>query len=252
MSALDLFASAMGAFLVIAVIALPYYLKRDIDLEEKLKQCQAQNRQLQASLKQTQQQLKKSKSENSKLKKELKNSIKFSLLGITTKKESFTIVIDMSGSMSSYTNIMVDTVSKILEPLKDHNKLQIIGYNGETSSPSFYYWNNNKKMLSMTKNNKTNALQYVKSLSSNFGGGTPTKPALEESLNYDGEAIILLTDGSPNTKASKIISHITQLNTNKKEIHTVAIGDYRSNKKLTEFLIQLATKNNGDFIGISK
>lgn len=38
MSALDLFASAMGAFLLIAVMALPYYLKVDPDLIEQIKQ----------------------------------------------------------------------------------------------------------------------------------------------------------------------------------------------------------------------
>ena len=37
MSALDLFASAMGAFLLIAVMALPYYLKVDPDLIEQVK-----------------------------------------------------------------------------------------------------------------------------------------------------------------------------------------------------------------------
>ncbi len=64
MSALDLFASAMGAFVLIAIIALPYYLKTDrtlISESKELKQqiqestkqlatCNANNEQLQARM----------------------------------------------------------------------------------------------------------------------------------------------------------------------------------------------------------
>lgn len=41
MSALDLFASAMGAFLLIAVMALPYYLKVDPDLIKQAQEAEA-------------------------------------------------------------------------------------------------------------------------------------------------------------------------------------------------------------------
>lgn len=63
MSALDLFASAMGAFMLIALIALPYYLKTDHSLiqqlreiREQLEQTQERNRQLDQQLAECRQQ----------------------------------------------------------------------------------------------------------------------------------------------------------------------------------------------------
>lgn len=56
-SALDLFASAMGAFLLIAVAALPYYLKTNPKLLQELQQTQQQLQQAQQENQQTQQQL---------------------------------------------------------------------------------------------------------------------------------------------------------------------------------------------------
>lgn len=45
MSALDLFASAMGAFLLISVMALPYYLKVDPDLVKQAQEAEAKAKQ---------------------------------------------------------------------------------------------------------------------------------------------------------------------------------------------------------------
>ena len=56
MSILDLFASAMGAFLIIMIILLPYYLKAG-DAEKLVVKLRAENAQLTQLLKQTQQQL---------------------------------------------------------------------------------------------------------------------------------------------------------------------------------------------------
>ena len=77
MSALDLFASAMGAFLLIAVMALPYYLKTDKSLVQdiqklkkkietisnKLSKCQSKNSELQEQNRQITQQNKKMQKE---------------------------------------------------------------------------------------------------------------------------------------------------------------------------------------------
>ena len=78
MSALDLFASAMGAFLLIAVIALPYYLKVDKDLikqvkviKKKLQQIETQNKQQKEKIKKLEQEKKKVEEENQKLQKKL-------------------------------------------------------------------------------------------------------------------------------------------------------------------------------------
>lgn len=67
MSALDLFASALGAFLVLTVVALPYYLKVDSDLIAQLKQCNGQLQSTQQQLQSTQQQLQQCQTQNQQL-----------------------------------------------------------------------------------------------------------------------------------------------------------------------------------------
>ncbi len=67
MSALDLFASAMGAFLLIAVMALPYYLKTDKDLVVQVEKLQKELHQIKALLQNVEKKLKKAEQENKKI-----------------------------------------------------------------------------------------------------------------------------------------------------------------------------------------
>ena len=254
MSALDLFASALGAFILITIILLPYYLKVDKDvtkenlqIKKALHECNKKIR----DIDKIKSKLKEVESKNKKLKKEIENAISFALLGITTKAKSFVILIDMSGSMKSYKSIIIETFNKIVEPMKDDIKIQIIGFQGDGSSSQLHNWNNPINLKMMDSANKNNSKNYVKLLSNKFGGGTPTHKALLEALKYNSEAILLLTDGAPNKNPNDIISDITQKNGLKKEINCVAIGDYRSNPILVEFLEILAKQNRGGFIGVS-
>ncbi len=70
MSALDLFASAMGAFLLIAVMALPYYLKVDPDLIEQVKQLKTEIVQNETKIATLQDELKKCREDGAKALKE--------------------------------------------------------------------------------------------------------------------------------------------------------------------------------------
>ena len=66
------------------------------------------------------------------------------------------------------------------------------------------------------------------------------------------EAIILLTDGAPSfNEPAKIVKHITALNGGKKEIYSIAIGEYRAMPILVEFLEALSRRNGGSFLGVS-
>lgn len=67
MSALDLFASAMGAFILIAVVALPYYLKTDKLLIENNKELTKQLKSTQESLAETKNALTECRLETSRL-----------------------------------------------------------------------------------------------------------------------------------------------------------------------------------------
>jgi hypothetical protein len=62
--------------------------------------------------------------------KALTHGVEFSILGISTKVKSFVIVVDMSGSMLQYENLMVQSVLEILSQLNETNQFAIVGYHG--------------------------------------------------------------------------------------------------------------------------
>ena len=71
MSALDLFASAMGAFLLIAVMALPYYLKTDHNLVAQIEAMTKKIAKIEETMKKSQQENKELKKQAKKMQKEL-------------------------------------------------------------------------------------------------------------------------------------------------------------------------------------
>jgi len=71
MSVVDLFASALGAFIVLFMVLLPYYLKVDPELIEQNQRLQQENQQLQAQNQDLQQQLAECQAENQRLQGEL-------------------------------------------------------------------------------------------------------------------------------------------------------------------------------------
>ncbi len=221
----------MGVFLLIAIVALPYYLKVDPDLVDQIGQMKEKITKLEV--------------EN----KRLRDQQIATLLGISTTAKSFVLVVDMSGSMEAYTDIVFETVEKIIKSFSDDYKLQIIGFHLENK---LLGWKTPYDLEKMDKSGKKSAIKYMHSLTRQFSGGTPTNLALEEALKYDVEAIILLTDGAPSfTKPSEIVRSITALNGGKKEIYSIAVGEYRAMPILVEFLEALSRQNGGSFLGVS-
>ncbi len=178
--------------------------------------------------------------------------VEFSILGISSEVKSFVIVVDMSGSMLQYENLMVESVLDILKPLDETNKFAIVGYHGNPQ-PVLWSYPTGNKLLPATEENIKLAEAFTHSLVRKFVGSTPTHFALQAALEYPSSAVILMSDGEPNTPPGFIIENITQLNQFRQtEIHTVAIGDYTHNRNLVLFMQTLARLNGGDFVGVSR
>lgn len=178
--------------------------------------------------------------------------VEFSILGLATEVKSFVIVIDMSGSMLSYTDLMINSVLEMLEPLDESNDFAIIGYHG-SPSPMLWTYPDRSGLVQATQANLNDAKSFVLSLARRFSGSTPTHYALLSALQYPADAVILLSDGEPDNAPGFIIQDVTGLNRyQNKEIHTVAIGDYTQNRGLVMFLQTLAKQNGGDFVGVSR
>jgi hypothetical protein len=295
-SAIDLFASALGAFILLVMLLFPYYRhagpddsfdrtqqvmeKRRLAAEE-LQDLRARQDELQSELDELTESNLGREQQVSRLREDLRNvrlqlaeipvditepieleepeppqalidGVEFSILGLATEVKSFVIVVDMSGSMLQYENLMVNSVLEVLEPLDESNEFAIIGYHGNPQ-PVLWSFPSNRGLVRATKENLELATSFTQSLVRKFVGSTPTHFAVQAALEYPSSAIILMSDGEPNTPPGYIIGSITELNRFRQtEIHTVAIGDYTHNRNLVLFMQTLARLNNGDFVGVSR
>lgn len=296
-SAIDLFASALGAFILLVMILFPYYRNAGDDAafsrtqeiqelrrlasgevanllaDQQVAQSEIQdineaNRGIEAQISRIRKQMADIKTQLAQepvIEPEpveeiieepepeaLTAGVEFSILGLATEAKSFVIVVDMSGSMLSYTDLMIKSVLELLEPLDDSNEFAIIGYQGNPS-PVLWTYPDQGGLVQGTPQNLDAARGFIQSLARRFAGSTPTHYAVLSAMQYPAKAIILLSDGEPDNAPGFIIQDVTGLNRyENKEIHTVAIGDYTQNRGLVMFLQTLARQNGGDFVGVSR
>jgi F0F1-type ATP synthase membrane subunit b/b' len=295
-SAIDLFASALGAFILLVMILFPYYrnagsddaFSRTQEIQERRRQASGEIADLLAAQQAAQSEVQELDEANrgieaalSRLRREmadiktqlaeepvvapepveeiieetepevLVSGVEFSILGLATEAKSFVIVVDMSGSMLSFTDLMIKSVLEVLDPLDSSNEFAIIGYQG---NPAPVLWTYPERgLVQGTPANLDAAREFTRSLARRFSGSTPTHYALLSALQYPADAIVLMSDGEPDNAPGFIIQDIATLNRyENKEIHTVAIGDYTQNRGLVMFLQTLARQNDGDFVGVSR
>jgi hypothetical protein len=296
-SAIDLFASALGAFILLVMLLFPYYrnagpdeaFSRTQEIMELRRQASAQTQdkmaeqdilqneldQLSGANRETENYITLLRKEMSDVKEQLAqipvevpsptelitpptvptavtDGVEFSILGLASQARSFVIVIDMSGSMLNYEDLMVRSVLEILKPLDASKQFAIIGYQGNPE-PQIWRFPSENRLVAATEGNLNEARLFTQTLGRRFEGSTPTNFALQAALEYPASAIILMSDGAPNNPPGYILEKITGLNQIRRtEIHTVAIGEYTHDRKLVLFLQSLSRLNYGDFVGVSR
>lgn len=261
-SAIDLFACATGAFILLALILFQYYLKHEekpptpepvpvVDTTGMTpEEAKATIDKLNAALAEAQR-------EAEDLRLEAERNRQLAFLGIVTKAKSFVVLIDLSKSMSDYQHLMLRTVSELIGQMDKSNTCQILTFQGHVSDwqrpPRLMNWAPKGEMRSMDEANKESAMAFVEGLEGKFDGGTPTYLVLNEALKYDAEAIFLLTDGEPTDIEywPEIVKRISQENGGRKAIFSVALGYYRKLPELVDFLDALSKENDGKFLGVS-
>lgn len=297
-SALDLFASALGAFLLIVLILFPYYQRGGVDtsmeeLEDLVKKRReaaatmntdmAKIRALKAEVKFLDKQYFTTEENMSAIEARIQELLKqtsdvevpepppipkpeiipepvpptnvsqggeFSILGLGTNKKKVVILVDMSGSMKSYSKLATGALNEIVGQMTPEHSFSIIGYRG---SSQFEYYPSGGSLTGASASNISGAQAFINRLPRKFGGGTPTQAGLLQALRLQPEAIILMSDGEPTDGLpGTIIANTTRQNRTRTEIHTVAIGEYTKDRKLTLFLQQLAERNRGEFVGMTR
>ncbi len=295
-SAIDLFASALGAFILLVMLLFPYYRNagsneafaktREImqqrnlaasDVDEMLSRLDLVRSELQDISRQNEDRQRRIEALRARLgdaNRELAalptpipdvevttpepppppiiDGVEFSILGLASESKSFVVLVDMSGSMINYEGLMLKSVLEILEPLDEDNRFAIVGFHGNPE-PILWRYPGGTGMVAGSEENLRQAREFVRGLARKFVGSTPTHYALQAALEYPSNAVILMSDGAPNSPPGYIIQNISRLNQFRQtELHTVAIGDYTQNRELVLFLQSLARLNNGDFVGVSR
>ena len=279
MSALDLFASAMGAFILIAFVLFPYFPNTG-DAEEIAKLIQEKDKLMGERDKLIGEKDKligerdkligerdkligerdKLIGERDKLIGERDKLVKGKgggggkavqkdstsvLLGIKTIAKKFVIVVDMSGSIEEYRDFVKLSIQDMLSSFRTEIELVMIGFHGS----QLHYWPENRQYFQVGRNTRNPVMTKINSWMGQVGGGTPTREALIAALALNPEEIILLSDGAPNEKWRYVVRTITSQNIQRIPIHAIAIGNYVEQRDFIDFLIQLTKQNVGYLVG---
>lgn len=233
MSALDLFASAMGVFILITLVLVPFFPNqgdaRETDstnavLEERI-------RSLQSEIDQT-----------------------TVLLGIRTTASKFVFVVDMSGSIfrpgeNDYRQFIALSVRNMVNSIGQDLDLAMIGYHAPFGSTKLLHWPGNMSYSRVVASSRDQVFNTIRLWMNQVEGGTPTREALLAAIDLNPEEIILLSDGAPSEPWRGVVREVTRYNVNRIPIHAVAVGDYVTQRNFIDFLVELTTLNGGELVG---
>jgi hypothetical protein len=275
LSALDLFACALGAFIIITILLFPFYQKT-LPLIQQVKALSGQLSAAQAAAQDQSNQIDKLKGQLQALQAQaadvgrlqaqvqaLQRQLaqqaatpqprpqpsRFVILGIDPKVKSYVILVDMSGSIAQvrWQGRVLNTFASIIKDMDASYSIQVIGFQGDGGQIRLPQWQQGNQLAPLNPQNKGAAISFVQGLMQRVDGGTPTLSALRAALDYNAEAIILISDGAPTPDGSApyVVSEITRLNAGRKIIHCVAVGNFTTDTRFIDFLTQLADGNNG-------
>lgn len=262
MSALDLFASAMGAFILITIVLFPFFPNMG-DSSESITEERARLEQERAKLQQEREKLEQEKSQVSPQSSPLEERVKALeqeiddtsvLLGIKTTAKKFVIVVDMSGSIyqpggQDYRQFITLSVRDMLSSFQSEIELVMVGFHAPNRRARLHYWPENRRYFQVMRSTREQVLAAIDRWMNRVDGGTPTREALLAALALSPEEIILLSDGAPNEDWRNVVNAVTRRNIKRTPIHAVAVGNYVAQRDFVEFLIALTKRNGGVLVG---
>lgn len=262
MSALDLFASAMGAFILITIVLFPFFPNMG-DSSESITEERARLEQERAKLQQERAKLEQEKSQVPPQSSPLEERVKALeqeiddtsvLLGIKTTAKKFVIVVDMSGSIyqpggQDYRQFITLSVRDMLSSFQSEIELVMVGFHAPNRRTQLHYWPENRRYFQVMRSTREQVLAAIDRWMNRVDGGTPTREALLAALALSPEEIILLSDGAPNEDWRSVVNAVTRGNIKRTPIHAVAVGNYVAQRDFVEFLIALTKRNGGVLVG---
>lgn len=259
LSMLDVICGALGAFLILLILTLPYYKKTNAGQKSDT-DCQATIERLQQELQKTQtpnldQQTKKDEER----------------LGFALQSKQVVFVLDISRSMGPPALELPDSensieqvvagIKMLVANMGPDYKMDIVFFPNVPENKYYgFMWG---ELRSVTEDRKYEIYRFLASLEPN--GGTPTEAALRfvlENTKYASAGLVmLLTDGVPinqngflsAAELEQLAATVSALNNGRKIINTIGVGkDFRkpnSTADAVRFLQMLAKRNGGFYVG---
>lgn len=296
LSAVDLFASAMGAFLIITIILMPDYRKEVMaqgddtllerllaesqDALEDVDQRRSEARQARST---AQEEVDELLAQASLLRNRLEDTeerllakfdpppppepaeelspedqVSFRFLGLKTDERSFLFIVDLNRFLEPHAALMAHTVTRTLGSLREGHEFGILAFNQQDQGPVYLRWPEDGGLAFATPRNRDAARRFLDGLTGRYVGASPILGALERGLESEAGALVLFSDGLPNPRYNGgldgpgIVSRVTRMNGDDKEIHAVTIGDYFKYRDTIQFMETLAKANGGGFMALAR
>lgn len=166
-----------------------------------------------------------------------------SLFGANDAGKTFVYIIDRSASMEdhgAFREAKAELMTS-LSRLTEVQQFQVIFYNDQPIS-----WtprNGRFRMFFGTDTQRLEVSELVGAISPD--GGTDHMPALQLALKFDPDVIFLLTDGASKELNAAELKQITRLNRRGTHIHCIEFGTSPPPKSVPNFLMKLASQNQG-------
>lgn len=238
MSAIDLFASAMGAFLIITIILMPDYRKEvmaegdntlleqllaesedaleDIDAQKSEAQSRKQFAQLELDELLNQASLLRNRVAEAEEQLDAKfdpppppepaletspeDEVSFRFLGLKTDERRFLLLVDLNGFLEPHAALVTDTVSRTLGSLREQHEFSILAFNQQDDGPVYLRWPADGRLVNANTRNLGAARDFLATLEGRFGGSSPVLGALQTGLASDADALVLFSDGLVNPR----------------------------------------------------
>ena len=289
MSALDLLASALGAFILITVVLIPLFPNLEIlgqvrgelaRVKAELHQARADLDLAAAALDQEQSRSEREMADLERLREEkarleqrgaLAQQTKVELveqvealqqqiddtsvlLGIKTRAKRFVFVIDMTGSIyhpgeHDYREFIRLSIQDMLDSFKSEIEVCLIGFHAPRRETTLHYWPESRQYFRVSEDSQPRLIEQVSTWMGMVDGVTPTRAALLAAIDLKPEEIILLSDGAPSEDWRTVVRAVTAENKQRIPIHAVAVGNYTADRKFIDFLVHLTEQNNGYVVG---
>jgi hypothetical protein len=250
LSAIDIFASAMGAFVIISIILMPDYQKEvkadgDLthleqmveDIAENLTEAEAEEDKLKKAVAAARAQLSEIESHEQELLRALakapqpviskapeeepenvstksKKQVTFRMLGMKTTKSKLLVIFDMNGRFAKNPEakkLIEKTVVRIVDSLQEYHEFALLGYQYVGGREKYHRWPSESGFEVASEEAKDRATKWTRSAVTRVAGGNPLLGATERGIRSGAEAILLVTDGLAGPSANRGIANLRQI-----------------------------------------